>query len=150
MYHNALERRCNGCWEDEGHHFLFLLRFLLLPPAPRAEPLLHNMEYPFGQLSQLCVYPHTASCAAPDSSVARGGKKQERLWLCKPCTAITKTSLCYRLCSQHKCKSQPHSSYGRERELRPKLAWCTATQTCPNTQMSNRCSIQVLHSLGTS
>lgn len=111
MYHNTLESKFNGCWEDEGHPSS-IPHFLLLPPA---------------------VYPHTTSCAAFSVGVeSRKGFDSANF-------TITKTSLRYQLCFQHKSKSQPQSSYCREKELRPKPAWCTTTQRCPNTLTGVEC-----------
>ena len=50
----------------------------------------------WGQLSRLCPLP--ASCAPPASSLVGWGEEQKRPWLCKHCSAVTKTSLCYQHC----------------------------------------------------
>lgn len=109
----------------------------VIPPASPSSPQLHGISF-WSAIPAVWVSPHNCLCSSSLLSGQRGEKQ-----------AIMRTSLCYPLCFQHKSKSQPHSSYCREEELRAKPAWCTATQRCPNTHISNRGSIQVLHNLGT-
>lgn len=55
----------------------------------------------------------------PTSLPAWPYKMQKRAHLCKPCSAITKTSLYYQLNVLHKSKTQSHNSYCEESKLHP-------------------------------
>lgn len=46
-------------------------------------------------------------------------RPEKALPLCKPCSRITKTSLYYQPCVQHKPKTQPYSSHCEENSLYP-------------------------------
>ena len=71
-----------------------------------------------GQLSRLCPLP--APCAPPSLLAGGvGGEATKSLALCKHCSAIAKTSLCYQHCFQHKSKMLPHTSYYEENYLYP-------------------------------
>jgi len=101
-------------WEDKRHHSKSLPFLLLSPPLLYMLSMTpYGMEYPFGQLGSavLAVSPPSFLCT---SSLLTGRVVQEAekpLTLCKHCSAITKTSLYYQHCFQHKSKTQTHTSY---------------------------------------
>ena len=70
-----------------------------------------------GQLSQLCPLP--TPCAPQPLAGGVGGEAGKALALCKPCSAVTKASLGYQHCFQHKSKTQPHTSSCEENYLYP-------------------------------
>jgi len=106
--------RVTVTWGDKCCHSKCL-------PLPSSPPRFircvtsYGMEHPWGQLSQPC--PPLASCAPPASSLL--GRREEQkiekaLTLRKRCSGITKTSLYYQHCFQHKSETQPHISYYEE------------------------------------
>ena len=71
----------------------------------------YGVKYPFGQLGSAvpAVSPPSFPCTP---SLLTGGVEWEAeraLTLCKHCSAITKPSLCYQQCFQHKSKT--HKSH---------------------------------------
>jgi len=67
----------------------------------------YGMGYPLGQLGSAlpAVSPPSSSCTPSllAGGVVRGAGKA--LTLCKHCSAIAKTPLCYQCCFQHKSKA---------------------------------------------
>lgn len=83
-------------WEDK-YHYSRHLHFLLLPAL---DADYDSIWFGLPHWSQLCLLP--TSCAPPAYSL---------LAWCKPFSAITKISLFFQYCFQHRSKTQPHSSY---------------------------------------
>ena len=73
----------------------------------------YGMEYPFGQLGSAvpAVSPPNLLCTSSLFTGRVGWEAEKALTLCKHCWAITKTSLCYQRCFQHRSKTYPHTSY---------------------------------------
>ena len=67
----------------------------------------YGMEYPFGQLGSAVPAASPPSFLCTPSLLAGGvvRETEKALTLCKHCSAITKTSLCYQHCFRHKCKT---------------------------------------------
>lgn len=68
-----------------------------------------DLEYPCGQLGSavLDVSPPSSLCTCSLHTDAVGYRAGKALALCKHCPAITKISLCYQDCLQHKTKHSP-------------------------------------------
>lgn len=66
---------------------------------------------PWVSCSLSWLYVHPVPCAPPASLLGRLYEEQKRSGLRKFCSSITKTSLNYQYCFQHKSKTQPHTNY---------------------------------------
>ena len=81
----------------------------------------YGMEYAFGQPGSAvpAVSPPSSLCTPSPLAGGVGREAAKALALCKPCSALMKTSLYYQQCFQHKPKAQPRTSYCEENELCP-------------------------------
>ena len=97
--HNSyLGRQMPSLWTSPPSFFF--------PPLYMLSMTSYGMEYPSGQLGSAvpAVSPPNSLCTP---SVLAGGavsEAEETLTLCKHCSAITKTSMYYQHCLQHKSK----------------------------------------------
>ena len=73
----------------------------------------YGLEYRLGQLGS-AVSPPGSLCPPSLLAGGVGGEAEKASALCEHCSAITKSSLCYQHCFQHKCKTQLHASYCEE------------------------------------
>jgi len=83
---------------------------LLLSTTP------YSMGYPFGLLGSAVLAASPPSFLCTPSPVAGGMVRgaEKALALCKCCSAITKISLSYQYCFQHKSKTWTHTNYYEE------------------------------------
>jgi len=115
VFSRLQESRAPSCvtviWEDKHHSSE-------CPPSPSASPhftvlsmMSYGMGYPFGQLGLAVPAMSPPSFLCTPSLLA--GEEQRRP-LCKHCSAITKISMYYQHCFQHKSITQLHTSYYEE------------------------------------
>ena len=81
----------------------------------------YSMEYPFAQLGSAvpAMFPPNFLCNPIPLAGGVVWGAEKNLSLCNHCSAVTKTSLCYQRCFQHKSKTQSHTSYYRKNGLYP-------------------------------
>jgi len=108
--------RVTVTWEDKCHHSDRPPPSFFFSPLCMLSMTSYGMESPFGQWGSavLAVSPPIFFCTP--SLLAGGvlGRADKTLTLCKDCSAVTKTSLCYQHCFQHKSKTLPPTSYYEE------------------------------------
>lgn len=108
------------------HTYQLLVKTNVIPPSffPQLcmfSMMPYGMEYSFDQLGSTVPAVSSPNSLCTLTLLPSGAvwEAEKALRQCKPCSAITETSLYYQHCFQHKSKTQPSNSYCEENLLYP-------------------------------